>query len=189
MFSIYLQLGIQHITDLQSYDHILFLIVLCAAYSLKEKKQLFILITAFTIGHSFTLVLAALKIIMFPPNLIEILIPVTIILSGFLNIFLKTSKFKKHLHYSLALCFGLIHGLGFSNYLQQLLGSETNIVNPLLAFNIGVELGQIIILLILFLIYSTLNQIIKITPRKWNISISVAGSFLAVFILLQRFSF
>jgi len=151
MFSMYLNLGIEHITDLNGYDHILFLMALSAVYLLTDWKKVLILVTAFTIGHSLTLALATLKIITVPVDLIEFLIPVTIFISAFSDFFYKKKINEKKIHhfkYSLAMFFGLIHGMGFSNYLISLLGSESNIVMPLFAFNLGLELGQIIIIIV-----------------------------------------
>ncbi|MFC2086658.1 HupE/UreJ family protein [Bacteroidota bacterium] len=144
LFSIYFKLGVGHITDLQAYDHILFLIVLCAVYHIKQWKKTLILITAFTLGHSLTLALAALKLLKINTAYIEFLIPVTILITSILNLFIRNFVVTPRLHlykYILTGFFGLIHGLGFSNYLIQLLGEESNIVLPLFSFNIGIEAG------------------------------------------------
>lgn len=150
IFSMYFKLGVTHITDLVGYDHILFIIVLCAAYSLIQWKNILILITAFTVGHCTTLILALLNIVKISSDIIEFLIPLTILFTAIANIFQKNDYVKplhQYFKYFMALFFGLIHGLGFSNYLRSLLGSESNLVKPLLAFNLGIEFGQLIIVL------------------------------------------
>jgi hypothetical protein len=94
-FNLYLQLGIEHIADLRGYDHILFILVLAAVYSIKEWKQIIVLITAFTIGHSITLVLATFNYLIIPSVLIEFLIPLTIFLTALGNTFQKKGKIEK----------------------------------------------------------------------------------------------
>ena len=142
-FLIYLQLGYQHITDINGYDHILFVIALCAIYKISDWKKILFLVTAFTIGHSITLALAALELIEYSTDLIEFLIPVTIILTCFANFFhqstesvLNPEKFSRT-RYLFAMMFGLIHGMGFSNYLKSLLGKDESIILQLLAFNLA----------------------------------------------------
>ena len=147
IFQLYLNFGIHHIADIRSYDHILFITCLCAVYLLKQWRQILVLITAFTIGHTTSLVLATLKIVSFPTPVIEFLIPLTIFITAFWNLFLKKDGVNIRTHwfkYATALFFGLIHGLGFSNYLQILLGKENSILMPLFSFNVGIEAGQII---------------------------------------------
>lgn len=182
-FEIYLPLGFQHITDLKGYDHILFVVALCAVFRLKDWKKVAVLITAFTIGHSVTLALATLNIITYSTKLIELLIPITIFLTCVLNFFHKSderslSKEKpSFFRYPMAMAFGLIHGMGFSNYLRSLLGKEESIWQPLLAFNIGLELGQLVIVAISLIISSLLLDIFRVKKHDWNLTLSgiVAG--------------
>jgi len=149
-FGLYLSLGIDHIADFAGYDHILFLMALCAVYSIKQWAKVLILVTAFTLGHTLTLALATLDLIRIATGLIEFLIPVTIFVTGLWNIIQRSDAGDAASHrfkYSMALFFGLIHGLGFSNYLRSLLGTEQDLLLPLFSFNLGLELGQIIIVL------------------------------------------
>ena len=180
---IFLPLGFQHITDLKGYDHILFVVALCAVYQLKDWKKVAILITAFTIGHSVTLALATLNIITYSTNLIELLIPITIFLTCVLNFFHQSAEYSldkekpSYFRYPMAMAFGLIHGMGFSNYLRSLLGKEESIWQPLLAFNVGLEIGQIVIVAISLIISSLLLDIFKVKKHDWNLILSgiVAG--------------
>src|SRR5690606_30408879 len=124
-----------------------FIIALCAVYLFRDWKKVLILVTAFTIGHSLTLALATTGWIRVNSDVIEFLIPVTIALTAFFNI-LKPKPSKSRgiqTNYVFALFFGLIHGLGFSNYLRALLGRESSLFEPLLAFNLGLEVGQLFI--------------------------------------------
>ncbi len=150
-FKVYFELGYDHIMDIRGYDHILFIVALAAIYLLRDWRKVLILVTAFTIGHSITLALSTLNYVIIKPEIIEFLIPVTIFITAFVNLFKKESSLKSvkkiQLNYVLALGFGLIHGLGFSNALKSLLGKSSKIVTELLAFNLGLEVGQIIIVL------------------------------------------
>jgi hypothetical protein len=187
MFYDYLMLGFDHILDTNGYDHILFVTVLCALYDPSDWKKILILVTAFTIGHSLTLALAALNIVKVNPTLVETLIPITIILTGVFNIFMVMSSSKSKgnvsLNYVLAGFFGLIHGLGFSNYFRAILGKEESIVKPLLAFNVGVEVGQIIMVTVI-LVFSYLFVFQLKTPKKmWTLTISAVGIYMAAYLL------
>jgi hypothetical protein len=173
-FQAYLQLGFEHITDANGYDHILFIMALCTIYTLIDWKKVIILVTAFTIGHSVTLALATLGLVSIDPAWIELLIPVTIVITGSINFFYKVPKanFVKReenssLRYGLALFFGLIHGLGFSNYLRVLLGKEASIFNPLLGFNIGLELGQLIIVFVILSLAFVAIEILRAQRLSW----------------------
>ncbi len=185
-FFIYLRLGFDHITDPSGYDHVLFVIALCAVYTLQQWRQVLILVTAFTIGHSITLALATLQLITYKTEVIELLIPITILITAITNFFFQEPGYRslpvsrqtnRPWRYGLALVFGLIHGMGFSNYLRSLLGREADIVKPLLAFNIGLEIGQLVIVgFILSLAYLALN-LLRTSRLRWTLILSgfVAG--------------
>ena len=189
-FEIYLPLGFQHITNIQGYDHILFVIVLCAVYRLKDWKKIALLVTAFTIGHSITLALATLNLISYSTKLIELLIPITIVLACLINFFHKSTTYSldvekpSFFRYPVAMIFGLIHGMGFSNYLKSLLGTEQSIWQPLLAFNIGLELGQLVIVVIELIISSLLLDIFRVKKHNWNLILS--GIVLGIALTLIR---
>ena len=189
-FEIYLPLGFQHITNIQGYDHILFVIALCAVYRLKDWKKIALLVTAFTIGHSITLALATLNLISYSTKLIELLIPITIVLACLINFFHKSTTYSldvekpSFFRYPVAIIFGLIHGMGFSNYLKSLLGTEQSIWQPLLAFNIGLELGQLVIVVIELIISSLLLDIFRVKKHNWNLILS--GIVLGIALTLIR---
>ena len=189
-FEIYLPLGFQHITNIQGYDHILFVIALCAIYRLKDWKKVALLVTAFTVGHSIMLALATLNLITYSTKLIELLIPITIVLTCLINFFHKSTEYSldvekpSFFRYPVALVFGLIHGMGFSNYLKSLLGREQSIWQPLLAFNIGLELGQLIIVVIVLIISSLLLDVFRVKKHNWNLILS--GIVLGIALTLIR---
>lgn len=181
----YLKLGFQHIIDINGYDHIVFVLVLCAGYTLKQFSKVLILITAFTIGHSITLALSTLKLVSIPSSIIEFLIPATIMVTAISNVLpLKSSN--NRFVYIITLFFGLIHGLGFSNYLKELLGRESNIVTPLLAFNIGLELGQILVLAIYFVVLFISVNLFKLRHDFWRIFVSGAAFGISLILLLEN---
>lgn len=186
MFSTYLELGFDHILDINGYDHILFIVALCAVYRPAEWKKILVLVTAFTIGHSVTLALSALKIVLFPADVIEFLIPLTILLTALYNV-LNTNTDEKRViwKYLLALFFGLIHGLGFSNYFKALIGKEESIVPPLFAFNVGVELGQIIIVLLLMVLTYVVLNVLNRSQKSWNLFVSGAAAGVALTLMID----
>jgi len=194
LFYTYLELGFYHISDIKAYDHILFIVALCAIYSFSEWKRVLILVTAFTIGHSLTLALATLDLVRFPSKIVEFLIPVTIFLTALFNLRqrdrtleLNASQKSVNLNYILALFFGLIHGMGFSNFLRSSLmpGRESNFIKQLFAFNVGIELGQImIVFMILSLSFLALN-IMKVNRRDWTMLISGAAMGISVILMIE----
>ncbi len=189
-FGFYLKEGFYHITDWKGYDHILFVMALCLPYFLKDWKQVLVLITAFTIGHSVTLALSVFNKILIPSTWIEFLIPITIIITALENLFRNNTQ-PKHVRfrYVAALLFGLIHGLGFSNYLRSMMGKSENIITQLLAFNIGLELGQLLIVLAVLMISFIFVRLLNIKQKEWTVFIS-GGIFGISFIMaLERLPF
>ncbi|MCU0449288.1 MAG: HupE/UreJ family protein [Bernardetiaceae bacterium] len=185
-FELYLTEGIRHISDLGAYDHILFVTALCAIYQAVHWRKLLILVTAFTVGHSITLALATLKLVSFRTELIEFLIPVTIVVTCLINLQQAGQREPAGgwARYAMALFFGLIHGLGFSNYLRSLLGKEASITLPLFAFNLGLELGQLLIVAVILIITALLINLLRVKPRDWALVLSgavagVAGTLIA----------
>lgn len=189
-FALYFGLGKDHILDyVNGYDHILFVLALCAVYVVRDWKKILILVTAFTIGHSVTLALATLRIIAVETNLIEFLIPLTIFITAVSNLFRKEESIELRniqINYWFALGFGLIHGMGFSNYLKAILGKDQSILSQLLAFNLGLELGQIIVVaLFLGLSYISVD-FFKILKRDWKMVISSAIAGIALILMKDR---
>ena len=179
-FWMYTQIGFNHIANLSGMDHILFVAALCIRYQLSDWKKWLILVTAFTIGHSVTLVLSVFNYLDFSTNLIEFLIPVTILITSISNMFVKKFSFntKFPVIYFFALFFGLVHGLGFSFYLKSLLGMQQNIAPALLAFNLGLEIGQILIVMAILVISFIFVTLLK-APRR-DIILIVSGGILAL---------
>ena len=186
--SFYLELGFRHISDLAGYDHILFLLVLCAIYQLHQWRALLVLVTAFTVGHSITLALTSFSVISIKSEVIEFLIPMTIIATTIHNLFIRsTSEISGHVRsYWMALFFGFIHGMGFANYFRALLMDESSILIPLLGFNLGIELGQLLfVLLVLGVAYAVTNWL-KMPQRDWNIFVSGGGFSLALVLAIEN---
>lgn len=187
-FWIFLELGWDHILQKDGLDHKLFIIALASIYQLSDWKKVLILVTAFTIGHSITLALATLGLIPFNDVLIEFLIPVTIFLTALSNLFRKEHRIatsKVQTNYILAIGFGLIHGLGFSNYLRTIMGKNTEIVSQLFSFNLGLEVGQIIIVAIFLVISFIFVDLIGIARRDWRLVISAAVGGVALFLMTE----
>jgi hypothetical protein len=185
-FQLYFKLGLQHILDIQGFDHILFVLALCAVYVARDWKKILILITAFTIGHSLTLALATFNVIQVRSDVIEFLIPVTIAFTALVTLFKpKPSNGRGiQLNYLFAVFFGLIHGLGFSNYLKALLGKESSIWHPLLSFNIGLEVGQIVIVAS-YLLLTTLVNLAGVNRKEWTLVVSAFVLGVACMLMLE----
>ena len=187
LFQIFIKLGFLHIADIKSNDHILFIIALCVIYRLSEWRNVLVLVTAFTIGHSITLALAAMHYIV--PNVawIEFLIPCTIFFTSIYNVLNKEKNNAYiRLNYVFALVFGLIHGLGFSNYLNSLLGQEENLMQALLSFNIGLEFGQLLIVSVVMMASYLALNICKFSQRDWTLFVSGGTAALALTLALER---
>ena len=188
-FELYFGLGKDHILDYKNgYDHILFVVALCALYLIRDWRKLLVLITAFTIGHSITLALATLEIISVNQNLIEFLITVTIFVTAVSNIFRNTeiSDRTTYINYGYALFFGLIHGMGFSNYLRSILGKDRSIVTQLFAFNLGLEVGQIIIVGVFLFISFILVDLFTVNRRDWKLVISSIITGMALLLMKDK---
>lgn len=188
-FLLYFQIGFKHIADLSGIDHILFILALCIRYQFGDWRKLLILVTAFTLGHSITLALSVFELIQYSMKWIEFLIPATIAITAFSNVFIKKFAFKSKfpLIYFLALFFGLVHGMGFSTYLKSLLGKGELVVWPLLAFNIGLEAGQLLIVLIILMISLIFVSLFKVNRREYLLFCSAAAFALALQMAIERF--
>jgi hypothetical protein len=199
----YLKQGLSHITDLSAYDHILFIVSFACIYNFKDIKKIMLLVTGFTAGHSIALCLSTLEIIKINIEISEFLIPITIIISSLINLkkIIQSSNLKKkqntkntlfHVEhklktdFTLITLFGLIHGLGFSNYLRFILSSEENIFIPLLSFNIGLEIGQIIIVVVVLLINLVLLRRSKKIIKYWNITILIVIVLVSIKLVLSN---
>ena len=186
-FLFYLQLGWEHIISKDALDHQLFILALIAIFSFRDWKIVLILVTAFTIGHSLTLVLSALDVFRFPSDWVEFLIPCTIVFTALDNIiFSKNEKKLIQLNYYLALLFGLIHGMGFANSVRMMLASEQDITLPLFGFNVGLELGQIIVVAIALFIHYIFSEVLKLSNKIWIYIISVPIFIFALKMALER---
>lgn len=189
-FELYFGLGKDHILDYKNgYDHILFVVALCVLYAWRDWKRVLILVTAFTIGHSITLALATLNIVSVNANLIEFLIPLTIFITAISNVFKNEQLLSNRalwLSYGYALFFGLIHGLGFSNYLRSILGKDRSIVSQLFAFNVGLEFGQIIIVIVFLTVAFIVVDLFTVNRRDWKLVVSSLIAGMAVVLLKDK---
>ena len=206
-FLVYVRLGFEHITDPGGYDHLLFVSALTASH-LGDPRRLFWLVTAFTLGHSITLVLATLDVIHIDTRLVEVLIPLTIVATSIVNLVdsrVESSAGGRALppnrsgadrperadrvRYVIAVGFGLIHGLGFSAFLRAALGRHESIVLPLLSFNFGLEVGQLAIVTVLSLLAAILVSGLRLPEQAWVRAVSATTGVLALAIFVQRLQF
>ncbi len=187
-FTFYFNFGTRHILDIAGYDHMLFVVALCALYVVQDWKKVLILVTAFTIGHSITLALSALNVIDVRTDVVEFLIALTIFIAAFSNILRRQNTLRPgfiNVNYFFALFFGLIHGLGFARRLKSMLGKEESLVTPLLGFNLGLELGQIIIVVVFMVLAFIFVGLAGVSRRDWNLVISSAIAGIAITLMIE----
>ena len=186
-FGFYFRLGWEHIISWEAVDHIFFIMALAAIYLLKDWRQVLVLVTAFTIGHSITLALSTLHIVEMPTAWVEFLIPCTIVFTAIANLFQK--KFTPRairINYFLALFFGLVHGLGFANTLRFILAQDQSLGWALFGFNVGLEAGQIVIVFLILLLAQLMVGLSRINRREWVIFVSAAVFSLALKMAVER---
>lgn len=170
-FELYTRLGIAHITDLQGYDHILFIIALCTTLTIKDWRKVLLLVTVFTLAHTLTLVLAVFDVVNLDETLVELGIAISITFTGLNNLTKKGQSNKGTLKVVLAGAFGLIHGLGFSRY-YNMIAEGTDAWLSLSSFTLGIEIGQLLIVLVFLFIMWLLENAFNISKRDWNLLIS-----------------
>jgi len=189
-FLFYVKLGWEHIISLDALDHQLFVLALIAVYSYQDWKKILILVTAFTIGHSITLALSILDIVRINSDWVEFLIPLTIVLTSLGNILMKNKKQPlMKANYYLALIFGLIHGMGFANTARVMIAKSQSIAVPLLGFNIGLELGQIVIVFAILILLFILLNLFKVNKKDWILFVSSGVFALSLKMTLERIPF
>ncbi|AWK03188.1 HupE / UreJ protein [Flavobacterium crocinum] len=175
-FWIYFQIGLKHVLDIHAYDHVLFLIALTVPYLFKDWKRIFLLVSLFTIGHTLALILSVYGIITIKVNLVEFLIPITILVTALYHLFTagKTSKNDSvNLVFFITLFFGIIHGLGFSNYFKTILGgSATSKLLPLGEFALGIEAAQLVVVFVVLVISYIVQTVFRFSKRDWALVMS-----------------
>jgi hypothetical protein len=213
-FLVFLRLGFEHITDVGGYDHLLFVAALTAS-DLGQWRRLFWLVTAFTVGHSATLALATLDLVRISPAVVEVAIPVTILATSLVNAGVwmrpghaarsgeggaassagsspgerdpeRETPAEARTRYLIAVGFGLIHGLGFSNFLRAALGGEESLFVPLLAFNAGLEVGQLAIVGALSVAALAMLRGLRVPRRAWVLGVSAITGGMALLLIAQR---
>lgn len=189
-FGFYFSFGWHHIMALDALDHLLFVTALAAIYMMKDWKQVLILVTAFTLGHTITLVLSSLELIKVNETWIEFLIPCTIVFTALSNLTIKNFTQKNvRINYFLALFFGLIHGLAFANLLRFMLAGDQNFAWAMFGFSVGLETGQVLVVLIILLLSALFVGLLKIDRKHWVIFLSALVFGLALKMTLERIPF
>ena len=170
-FMLYMQIGLKHVLDINAYDHILFLTALVVPYHFKDWKKTLILVSTFTLGHTLALVMAVFDMVKINVNLVEFLIPITILCTAVYNLFNSgkgSGKSGISVAVFITLFFGIIHGLGFSNYFNSILaGSAGDKILPLLEFALGIELAQLAVVITVLLISFIMQYLIRNSKRNW----------------------
>jgi hypothetical protein len=175
-FLIYFQIGLKHVLDIHAYDHVLFLIALSVPFSFNDWKRILLLVTVFTLGHTTALFLSVFGIISVKVNVVELLIPITILITAFYNLFTagKTSKNGSvNLVFIITLFFGIIHGLGFSSYFKSILGgSNASKLLPMSEFALGIEMAQITVVIVVLILSYIVQTVFRFSKRDWALVMS-----------------
>jgi len=170
-FWVYFQIGLHHVLDIQAYDHVLFMIALVLPFTFKDWKRLLFSVTLFTAGHTTALLLSVYEILVIKASIVELLIPITILSTAVFNLVTIGKTIRKenlNLIFLITLFFGIIHGLGFSNYFKTLLGGSSNSkLIPLLEFALGIEGAQITVVLAMLIVAYSVQSLFKFSRRDW----------------------
>ena len=175
-FWIYFEVGMRHVLNLFSYDHVLFLIALSVPYVFKDWKKVLLLVSLFTVGHTLALLLSVYEIIVVKVDIIEFLIPITILITAFFHLF-TAGKSAKNESISvigvITLFFGIIHGLGFATYFKSIIGgtSDSKLL-PLLEFATGIEVAQVIVVLVSLIAAYCVQTLFRFSKRDWTLVMS-----------------
>ncbi|MBM3412433.1 MAG: HupE/UreJ family protein [Bacteroidetes bacterium] len=189
-FQFYFPFGWEHIISLDALDHQLFLLALLAGYGWKDWKNTLLLVTAFTVGHSLTLLLSVGDWVRVDSKWVEFLIPLTIVLAAGKNLLVKANTSIQHYQsYVLALFFGLIHGLGFANTIRMMLATDQQLGWGLLGFNCGLEVGQLIIVSVLLGLTFLIGAVMKASLSIYSFFVSSLSLGIAASICYNRFPF
>ena len=175
-FLTYLEIGLWHVLDIGAYDHILFLMALTIPYSFRDWRKILLLVTIFTVGHTLALLLSVFGILMIDAGVVEFLIPITILATAVFNLFTAGKSARKDnmgVTGVITLFFGLIHGLGFSNYFKAILpGSAGDKVVPLFEFALGIELAQIAVVLAVLMLSFIVQNFFRNPKRDFTLILS-----------------
>lgn len=192
-FLTYLRLGLTHIADLQGYDHIAFIVALTSGFQLADWRRLLLLVTAFTVGHSATLLLATLDVVRVSSSVVEPLIALTIFIAGARGVVThwprpgdgrRAQAIRSR--WVMAAVFGLIHGLGFSGFLRSVLGNEDSLAIPLLAFNVGLEVGQLAIVASVLVAGWICCARLGLARQSWGLGLSALAALVGLKMLVER---
>jgi hypothetical protein len=186
-FIFYFQIGWKHILSWDATDHIYFITALAIIYSFREWKKVLVLVTAFTIGHAITLYLSVLDVFRFSVEWVEFAIPCTIVITAASNLLIKQEmKTKGILQYLLALGFGLVHGMGYANYIRIMLSSNQSLVSSLFSFNVGLELGQLLVVVLVLSSKWVLGKYNLVSARLLTIGVSLFISIVSLILAVER---
>jgi hypothetical protein len=187
-FIFYFLIGWKHILSWDATDHIYFITALAIIYSFSDWKKVLVLVTAFTIGHAITLYLSALDVFRFSVEWVEFAIPCTIVVTAASNLFIEEEKKTKGmLQYLLALGFGLVHGMGYANYIRMMLSSNQNLVSSLFSFNVGLEIGQILVVVLVLSSKWLLGSYNLVSTRLLTLGVSICISIVSLILVVERF--
>lgn len=175
-FWIFFEKGLRHILNIYAYDHILFLIALTVPYAFKDWMRLLLLVSTFTLGHTIALLLSVYGVVFIKGNLVEVIIPITILIVALFHLFTAGKSSKKEsisVVLFVTLFFGIIHGLGFANYFKTIMTStsQSKIIS-LLEFGLGIEASQIVVVFVVLILSYIVQTVFRFSKRDWTLVMS-----------------
>ncbi len=189
-FIFYFKIGWSHIMSWDATDHLFFITVLAIIYTVADWKKVLVLVTAFTVGHALTLFMSVLNMINVKSEMVEFLIPCTILITAMMNLFMQKQQSVSHtIQYAIALGFGLIHGLGYANYISMMLSADQQLVWGLFSFNLGLEAGQIVVVVLVLLTVWVSSRIHAKAHQRWVSFVSAFVLLFALKLAIERFPF
>jgi hypothetical protein len=191
-FWFYIELGLGHVLDLRAYDHILFLTALAIPFTFRLWKRILTLVTIFTVAHCFSLTLSVYDLLQLDEGLIEFLIPITILITALFNVkdaLKRISNLNFLIQISATAFFGLIHGLGFSNYFKMLIAGQSEKATPLLGFATGIEIAQVVIIMGVLLLALLMESGLKIKKQHFILVTSIGVILITIPMIFNTWPF
>lgn len=191
-FGFYTKMGFNHVLDPNAYDHVLFLLALVLPFVLKQWKTVVILATIFTITHCLALGLSVYDWLTLPVEWVEFFIPITILFTALFNCLIQVDVAQNQylgIHGGITAFFGMIHGFGFSNYFKILVAEESNKLVQLLGFALGIEVSQVVIILVALLLGTFLMQALGVKRAFYIRLISLLVGIITIPMIIQAFPY
>lgn len=175
-FWIYFTLGLKHLYNINAYADILFLLALTVPYEFKSWKKILLLVSLFTAGHTIALMLSIFNIVTVKVSIVAFIILILLLITALYTIISTGKSNKKDSIVFIAILtslFGIVHGLGFSNYFNSIVqGKPTDKLVPLFESSLGFGVSQIVVIILALLLAYVIQTLLKFSKREWILIVS-----------------